>query len=59
MATVHVYVRTQVKTDDPQPLVEAVKAVQRLVENAGGSWNGSATVEEAEPDPVPVTPEGR
>jgi hypothetical protein len=52
MATVHVYVRTQVTGSDAdvKGIAAAVEALRKTVTAAKGPWNGSATVEL---DPVP------
>lgn len=56
MATVHVYVRQQVKTDDPAAIEAAVEALKNAVEAAGDSFTGTVQVESdvVEPGPEPA-----
>lgn len=52
MATIHLYLRTQVTTDDPAAIVAAVGALKQAVDAAGGDWRGSVTVEPEAPTVV-------
>jgi len=50
MAKIHLHIRTQVTTDDTQAIEDAVDALRKAVEAAGGDAHAvSATVE---PDAV-------
>lgn len=49
MAKIHLYLRTQITTDDPAPIVAAVAALKQAVDAAGGDWRGGVTVDPEAP----------